>query len=293
MRSGLSSGLVLLLVLGCGGDGGGGTGVNYDQTGAIGGSVRNGGSGVAGVTVSLGGGATRTATTSSTGAFSFGNLPAGSYTVAITVPNGLQLATGETASKAATVAANQTATVNFTLATAAATTGIVSGAVREGQTGVAGATLTLTAAGVTRAIASGANGSYQFADLVPGAYNVHLAVPNGYSLAQGEAADKSATVAAGQTAMVNFSIVNLTPTTVIEALGASFSPGDVTVNRGTRVRWVNNSGAQHTVTPDGHSQWSSTELGNGATFEHIFNTAGTFEYLCTLHAGMTGVIRVQ
>lgn len=292
MRRSLLGVAITLVMLGCGGDGGGGTGVNEDA-GTLSGSVRNGGTGVASVAVTLSGGATRNTTTSSAGAYSFANLAPGSYTVAIALPAGLQLAAGETLSKAATVTANQTATVNFNLVTPAPTTGIVSGSVREGQTGVPGATLVLTAAGVNRNTASAANGSYQFADLVPGAYNVRLTLPAGYALSQGEVIDKTANVSAGQTATVNFAVVNLTPTTVIDALGASFSPNSVTVARGTRVRWTNNSGTLHTVTPDGHAEWNGTSLNGGATFEHIFNTAGTFQYLCTLHVGMTGVVRVQ
>lgn len=291
MRRSLSGGLIVLFVLGCGGEGGG-TGVDNDR-GTIGGSVRNGGTGVAGVSVSLSGGASRTTTTSVAGAFSFTNLAPGAYTVGITVPAGLQLGAGEASSKAATVSANQTSTVNFDLATPAPTTGIVAGSVREGQAGVAGATVTLTATGVTRATASAVSGSYQFADVAPGAYNVRLSLPSGYGLAQGEVVDKTANVTVGQTATVNFSIVNLTPTTVVDALSASFSPSEVTVNRGARVRWVNNSGTLHNVTPSGHSEWALGDLASGSVFEHIFNAAGTFSYLCSLHAGMTGVVRVQ
>jgi plastocyanin len=47
-----------------------------------------------------------------------------------------------------------------------------------------------------------------------------------------------------------------------------------------------------TATPDG--KFDSGVLISGATFTHKFDTAGTFEYYCSVHfaAGMTGKIMV-
>jgi len=82
---------------------------------------------------------------------------------------------------------------------------------------------------------------------------------------------------------------------VVNIAGITFSPADLTVAVGTTVRWVNGTGAVHTVTPDGHTQWNDATLQAGGQFEHTFSTAGTFAYYCTPHRslGMTGVIRVQ
>ena len=120
-RSKLLSCGLLLALLACGG-GDGGT-EPQDDRGSITGSVRNGGAGVAGVSVALSGGGTANATTSGAGAYTFNNLVPGNYTVAITVPGGLELAAGEVASKPATVTANNATTVNFNLVTPAPTTG--------------------------------------------------------------------------------------------------------------------------------------------------------------------------
>jgi plastocyanin len=86
--------------------------------------------------------------------------------------------------------------------------------------------------------------------------------------------------------------------TVHLTAGLEFSPADVTIAPGTRVRWVNDAAVAHTVTPDNAAQagaWATTALNaQGATFEHTFNAAGTFNYHCIPHApGMSGVIRVQ
>lgn len=76
----------------------------------------------------------------------------------------------------------------------------------------------------------------------------------------------------------------------------TFSPDDVTISPGTTVRWVNQADIAHTVTPDGHSEWTRwTTTTSGESFEHTFDTEGTFEYFCEPHLddGMTGVIRVE
>ena len=72
----------------------------------------------------------------------------------------------------------------------------------------------------------------------------------------------------------------------------SFSPQNLTVNAGTTVVWTNKDGTAHTVTSD-TGVFGSGNLGNNATFSFMFATAGSFQYHCTLHPGMTGTITVQ
>jgi plastocyanin len=71
---------------------------------------------------------------------------------------------------------------------------------------------------------------------------------------------------------------------------SAFLPASRTVAVGTTVRWLNNSSMPHTVT-------SSTALFNAflepnEDFSYTFNSAGVFNYVCTLHPGMTGTITV-
>jgi plastocyanin/outer membrane protein assembly factor BamB len=77
-----------------------------------------------------------------------------------------------------------------------------------------------------------------------------------------------------------------------------FSPASVAIQEGDTVQW--------TWSDDGHSStsgspglpsglWDSGILNQGATFSHIFNTAGSFPYYCTPHGaccGMTGTVTV-
>lgn len=78
----------------------------------------------------------------------------------------------------------------------------------------------------------------------------------------------------------------------------NFNPKDKTITVGTTITWINKDSYNHTVTsgtpgnPDG--KFSSGTLGLGGTFSHTFNTAGTFNYYCTIHQSMmTGTITVQ
>lgn len=69
-----------------------------------------------------------------------------------------------------------------------------------------------------------------------------------------------------------------------------FRPRTVTIERGTRVRWVNTGNRDHTTTGRG---WNSGSLDPGDTFRRRFNRRGTFAYRCTIHATMRGTIVVE
>lgn len=71
-----------------------------------------------------------------------------------------------------------------------------------------------------------------------------------------------------------------------------FSPANVQVSVGTTVTWTWASGATtHNVTfNDGTG---SGDKNAGQSFSRTFSTAGTFNYHCTLHGGMTGSVVVQ
>lgn len=83
------------------------------------------------------------------------------------------------------------------------------------------------------------------------------------------------------------------------SIGAStFNPASVQIAIGGSVTWRNATATAHTITPQTSGQpgaWANVNVPgeSGFTFTHRFNTAGTFDYECTLHAGMTGSVRVQ
>ena len=72
----------------------------------------------------------------------------------------------------------------------------------------------------------------------------------------------------------------------------TFKPGDLKIAAGTTVTFTNKDGFAHTATAQDKS-FDSGNLDQDAAFEHTFETAGTFEYLCAIHNSMTGTITVS
>jgi plastocyanin len=81
-------------------------------------------------------------------------------------------------------------------------------------------------------------------------------------------------------------------TVTIEMRDNTFSPATRAVDVGTTVRWVNEGTVQHNTTGEG-GVWQSSNLNPDQSFQRTFSTAGTFDYECTLHEGMTGTITVD
>lgn len=78
-----------------------------------------------------------------------------------------------------------------------------------------------------------------------------------------------------------------------------FMPGTVTVDAGTTIRWLNDSNVPHNVvgayrTESGSTVVDSGFIERGRSWQHGFEEAGVFEYLCTIHTeeGMKGAIIV-
>lgn len=72
----------------------------------------------------------------------------------------------------------------------------------------------------------------------------------------------------------------------------AYGPKDVTVTPGTTVVWTNQDETPHTVTSNDKS-FASKGLDTGDRFEHTFATEGDFNYICTVHPFMTGVVHVR
>lgn len=175
--------------------------------------------------------------------------------------------------------------------------GTLEGRVSGPGGGVPDARVTLSGGGSTE---TNRDGDFSFSGLEPGQFTVSVQPPSDFRLATGEEASKSATVASGGTASVNWGVVliDTQARTVEVALNASsFSSADVTIPVGSTVNWVNQTAITHTISPDDPDQtgvWEDVTIsGEGTEFDHTFGSTGTFDYVCKLHAGMTGVVRVH
>jgi plastocyanin len=176
-----------------------------------------------------------------------------------------------------------------------AETGTVRGTVAENAQGVAGAALQLSRAGATtRSATSSAAGEFQFPQVATGSWTLAIAAPQGYTVSG--AASTTVSVAANQTTTVNFALTRDGPpapgTTEVVMRDNVFDAADITVAAGSTVRWRNAGSVEHNSTSTA-GIWASGNLAPGATFARVFGEAGTFSYACTLHAGMSGIIRVQ
>ncbi len=72
----------------------------------------------------------------------------------------------------------------------------------------------------------------------------------------------------------------------------AFSPTTITVAQGSYVKWTFFDSVEHTATRSGVGGWNSGLRNDGEAYQRLFKAAGSFSYLCTPHASMTGVVRV-
>jgi plastocyanin len=78
-----------------------------------------------------------------------------------------------------------------------------------------------------------------------------------------------------------------------------YDPSPANVAVGTTVTWTNDDATLHTVysglpsDPQQGQLFQSDFMTKGKTFTHTFDTAGTFDYYCTLHPFMIGQVVVK
>jgi len=83
------------------------------------------------------------------------------------------------------------------------------------------------------------------------------------------------------------------PTRTVLIQGFRFKPANITLKRGTRVRWINKDSTAHTATANNGRSFNSGRLGKGQTYTHTFTRAGKKPYHCKIHPHMKGRITVR
>lgn len=89
----------------------------------------------------------------------------------------------------------------------------------------------------------------------------------------------------------------LLPLTRVKAAGNAvhidnftFDPPQLAVKAGTTVTWTNRDDIPHTVVSPG--KFRSKALDTDDSFSFTFTAPGDYDYFCSLHPHMTGVIKV-
>ena len=72
----------------------------------------------------------------------------------------------------------------------------------------------------------------------------------------------------------------------------AFAPKEITIAPGTRIVWVNHDETPHTVVSSDKT-FASKGLDTDDRFEHTFEKEGDFNYICSVHPFMTGVVHVH
>lgn len=80
--------------------------------------------------------------------------------------------------------------------------------------------------------------------------------------------------------------------TTIKISQFAFSPASVEVAAGSKVTWVNEDKAAHSVISD-TTGFSSEPLKQGDAFSMTFSTPGTYAYHCGFHSYMIGKVVVK
>jgi len=75
--------------------------------------------------------------------------------------------------------------------------------------------------------------------------------------------------------------------------GLKFDPAQQSAKVGDIIEWSNTGTVTHTVTFDSQSSLSDPSLNQGGTWQVRFSAAGTYQYHCTIHAGMSGSVTVS
>jgi plastocyanin len=90
---------------------------------------------------------------------------------------------------------------------------------------------------------------------------------------------------------VTISRAKASGTHTVSIIDFAFDPTALSVKLGDTVQWINNGTAEegHNVIGDG---LASPVLHTGESYSFTFATAGTYDYICTIHPKMTGTVEV-
>src|SRR5215217_4101156 len=83
------------------------------------------------------------------------------------------------------------------------------------------------------------------------------------------------------------------PTKTVLIQNFSFKPAHITINRGTKVRWINMDFDVHTATANNGKSFDSGLLFPRQRYTHTFKRAGKQRYHCKIHPDMKASVVVK
>ena len=83
---------------------------------------------------------------------------------------------------------------------------------------------------------------------------------------------------------------------IVNMSNLEFTPQEVTIPAGATVTWQNSDLPEHTVTAGTRGNPTGlfdATVASGEEFSFTFDQPGTYEYFCTIHPDMNGVVIVE
>lgn len=80
---------------------------------------------------------------------------------------------------------------------------------------------------------------------------------------------------------------------VVKISGFAFSPSEIKIKSGESVTWINEDNAPHAIVSNSGNELASDSFSKGKSYIHTFNSAGTYEYHCSIHPSMKGKVIVE
>ena len=111
--------------------------------------------------------------------------------------------------------------------------------------------------------------------------------------AAGCGSSNSSSTSSGSSSSASTAAASSGGAVAIKMQNIAFDPKAVTVKVGQKVTWNNDDSTDHIVTANSGADFKSKDFGSGGTFSFTPTKAGTINYVCTIHPGMTATLTVQ
>lgn len=80
----------------------------------------------------------------------------------------------------------------------------------------------------------------------------------------------------------------------VRIVDIDFMPGNVTITKGTTVRWTfEDEDTPHNVVSRGTKRFTNSPTKRSGSYSYRFTKTGTYSYVCTIHFNMKGRVVVR